>query len=815
MASRMSIGRLFSHFATTKSDEPALVAGDGSEQITWAELHRRTNRLARAYAAAGVAKDDTVAIALPNCAEFFCACVAAWKLGGTVMPLSHKFPEAERRRVLDLARPALLVGSEAVEGLATLPAGFVPDPGLGDGELPDVVPTYWKALTSGGSTGKPKLIVSHDDPHYDPESPDVDYMHADGVHLVCGPLYHNAAFIYSARGLFSGNRLVIMPRFDPGLALDLIERHRVTWLQMVPTHMNRLRRLPEERLAGADVSSVRTLVHVGGPCPPRLKLEFIDWLGPDRVVEIYAGTESQGVTRITGREWLEHRGSVGRAIRGSRFEVQDEEGRVVPPGVVGEVFLMPAGGPGSTYHYIGAEPRGRKGWESLGDLGWYDEDGYLYLADRSTDCIVSGGANIYPAEVEGALESHPRVRACAVVGLPDDDLGQRTVALVEAVGDRPPPPADELDEYLRPLLAAYKRPRAYEFVDRPLRDEAGKVRRSALRADRLPGGPADGRLVLPSRDRWRDLRTGSAAVDRLLRVLDVDRVGERTFVGLSMDRPTHRVFGGQLLAQAAVAAARTAPGDVALHSLHGYFARVGDPAAPIRYEVTTLRAGRSFHLQRVDARQGEEIIGTVTCSMQRGEPDHLAHQVPEQGSSTPPEDAPARYPFAERASDDGTPAGPVELREGPQGAPPGPLAPSEVWLRVPTGLPDDPLLHRVLVVYMSDYTILRAAFRGHAVPRETTSGASLDHAVWLHRSGRADRWVHYVSTSPSAGAARALGSGSMFSEDGRLVATSAQEMVIRFRSGPPAARGTEATAGTEAVSVATGRTGRAGESAHA
>ncbi|WP_433249413.1 AMP-binding protein [Actinomadura nitritigenes] len=786
MGRRLSIGRLFAHFAATKPDEPALVAGDGSEQVTWAGLDRHTNRLARAYAASGVARDDTVAVALPNSVEFFCACVATWKLGGTVLPLSHKFPPAERRRVLDLARPTLLVGGdEAPAGMAALPAGFVPHAGLDGGELPDVVPTYWKALTSGGSTGKPKLIVSHDDPHYDPETPVLEYMHSDGVHLVCGPLYHNAAFVYSARGLFCGNRLVIMPRFDPGLALDLIEEHGVTWLQMVPTHMNRLRRLPAERLARADLSSVRTLLHVGGPCPPRLKLEYIDWLGADRIAEVYAGTESQGITFITGREWLGHRGSVGRAIRGSRFEVQDEEGRVVPPGVVGEVFLMPAGGQGSTYHYVGAEPRSRDGWESLGDLGWYDEEGYLYLADRSTDCIVSGGANIYPAEVEGALEAHPGVHACAVIGLPDDDLGQRTVALVEPVpGIGTPLRADELDEHLRPLLAPYKRPRAYEFVGRPLRDEAGKVRRSALRAERLPGGPGHGRLVIPGRDRWRDLRTGSAAVDGLLRVLDLDQAGERAFVGSSNERPAHRVFGGQVLAQAAVAAARTAPDDVVLHSLHGYFARAGDPASPIRYEVTPLRAGRSFHLQRVDALQGEEIIGTVTCSMQRGEPDHLSHQLAAPQTPPPPEDAPSRYPFAESAADGDGPPGPVELRENGQGT--DPLAPSEVWLRIPAGLPDDPLLHRTLLVYLSDFTIMRAAFRGNRIRRNTTTGASLDHAVWLHRAGRADRWVRYVSTSPSAGAARALGLGSLFSADGELLATGAQEMVIRFRSAPTA-----------------------------
>ena len=826
MGRRTSIGRLFAHFAATKSDESALVAGDGSEQITWAELDRRTNRLARAYAEAGVGKDDTVAIVLPNSVEFFCACIATWKLGGSVLPLSHKFPPAERRRVLELARPALLVGSGGMPGEeppgepVALPPGFTPDDGLDDGELPDVVPTYWKALTSGGSTGKPKLIVSHDDPYYDPRSPNVEYMHADGVHLVCGPLYHNAAFVYSARGLFSGNRLVIMSSFDPGLALSLIEEHKVTWLQMVPTHMNRLRRLPAERLAAADVSSVRTLLHVGGPCPPRLKLEYIDWLGPDRVVEVYAGTESQGITFITGREWLGRRGSVGRPIRGSRFEVQDEEGRVVPPGVVGEVFLMPAGGQGSTYHYVGAEPRSRNGWESLGDLGWYDEEGYLYLADRSTDCIVSGGANIYPAEVEGALEGHPGVRACAVVGLPDEDLGQRAVALVERVpGGGSPPGADELDAHLRPLLAPFKRPRAYEFVDGPLRDEAGKVRRSALRAERMPGRPGHGRLVLPGRDRWRDLRTGAAAVDGLLRVLDLDRVEDGTFLGTSNDRPAHRVFGGQMLAQAGVAASRTGPDDVVLHSLHGYFARAGDPARPIRYQVTPLRAGRSFVLQRVDAWQDEEIIGTVTCSMQRSEPDHLVHQLPAPHSPPPPEDAASRYPFAEGVHGDGVLPGPVELREGAQGT--DPLAPSGVWLRVPAGLPDDPLLHRILTVYMSDFSIMRAAFRGTRLRRDAMSSASLDHAVWLHRAGRADRWLHYVSTSPSAGAARALGLGSLFSADGELVATGSQDMVIRFRPGgapgpePADVRATDSSTGTEAVLTSIDQIHDAGESTHA
>jgi bile acid-coenzyme A ligase len=476
MTNAMSIGRVIAHFADTTPDRTAIVEDGSTDTITWRELDRATNRLARAYAGYGVGHDTVVAVALPNSAEFFLACVAIWKLGATPMPLSPRQPPAERDRVLALAQPVLVVGADDV------PAGFTPPADLSDEALPDRSPTHWKILTSGGSTGSPKLIVSRESPLFDPAVPAVDYVPANGIHLVSGPLYHNAAFIYSMRGLFCGNQLAVLRRFDPQRALDLIGTHRITWTQLVPTMMGRIWRLPREARDRADLASLRTVLHVGGPCAPWLKRAWIDWLGPDRIIEVYAGTEGQGITFISGREWLAHPGSVGRAIRGSRFQVQDETGELVPPGVVGEVFLMPAGGPGSTYHYVGATPRSRDGWESLGDLGHYDEDGYLYLDDRSTDCIVSGGANIYPAEVEGALEAHPGVRSCAVIGLPDDDLGQRVVAVVEVA---PGVTGADLDAHLTRLLTPYKRPRAYQLTDRPLRDEAGKVRRSALRAKRL------------------------------------------------------------------------------------------------------------------------------------------------------------------------------------------------------------------------------------------------------------------------------------------------------------------------------------------
>ena len=212
--------------------------------------------------------------------------------------------------------------------------------------------------------------------------------------------------------------------------------------------------------------------------------ELIGWLGPDRVFEAYGGTERIGGTLISGREWLEHPGSVGRPTGGRKIRILDEQGRELPPGEIGEVFMMPPGGRGSTYRYIGADARATSdGWETLGDLGYLDADGFLYLVDRRTDMIVTGGANVYPAEVEAALEAHPRVRSCAVIGLPDPDLGQRVHAIVEAQL----PLADaELREHLAQHLARGKHPRSFEFVDAPLRDESGKVRRSALREARIP-----------------------------------------------------------------------------------------------------------------------------------------------------------------------------------------------------------------------------------------------------------------------------------------------------------------------------------------
>jgi bile acid-coenzyme A ligase len=247
--------------------------------------------------------------------------------------------------------------------------------------------------------------------------------------------------------------------------------------------MGRIWRLPEEVRKKYDLSSLRTVWHMAAPCPAWLKEEWINWLGAKKIWELYGGTEGQARTTLDGEEWLKHRGSVGRVHESGEIKIFDSEGRELPPGETGEVYMRRAAIVPETYRYIGAEARKiHDGWESLGDMGWFDEDGYLYLADRRSDMILVGGANVYPAEIEAALEEHPMVQSCAVIGLPDDDLGNRIHAVVQRRGEVN---ESELLAHLADRLVTYKRPRSIEFVTEALRDDAGKIRRSALRAERI------------------------------------------------------------------------------------------------------------------------------------------------------------------------------------------------------------------------------------------------------------------------------------------------------------------------------------------
>lgn len=478
----VSLSRILAFWAAQKPDAVALV--HEQERVTWAELDRRSNRLARAYQNLGVKADDFVTIALPNGVEYFESAFAVWKLGATPQPVSAKLPAHELEQILVVGSPTLVVGVADGSGPVSVPVGYRPDPELPDDPLPERTATYFKAMTSGGSTGRPKLIVSHTPAEWDPDEESMNFSIGGSV-LIPGPLYHNGPFMWAMIALFKGNQVTVTTRFDAETTLALIEQQRIDTVYMVPTMMQRIWNLPEDVRGRYDLSSLRCIWHLAAPCPEWLKQAYIDWLGADVIWELYGGTEGQGSTVISGNEWLEHRGSVGRPVERCEMMIVGEDGQSLGPGQVGEVFMRPKAGPGTTYHYLGAEPRAIDGgWESLGDMGYLDEDGYLYLSDRRTDMILSGGANIYPAEVEAAIEAFAGVRSSAVIGLPHADLGNAVHAIVDV-------PAGGVDEqallaHLNNRLVRYKIPRTFEFVSEPLRDDAGKVRRRALRDARLP-----------------------------------------------------------------------------------------------------------------------------------------------------------------------------------------------------------------------------------------------------------------------------------------------------------------------------------------
>jgi bile acid-coenzyme A ligase len=252
--------------------------------------------------------------------------------------------------------------------------------------------------------------------------------------------------------------------------------------------MRRIIMLPGVREGQRDFSSIQAIQSSAAPCPIWLKQAWIDLLGPEKVHEVYGSAEGIGATMIRGDEWLEHQGSVGRPVN-CELRILDEAGNDLPPGEVGEIFTRPTETDGPTFQYVGA-PNAKStpdGFYSIGDLGWLDANGYLFIADRRTDMIVSGGANVYPAEVEAALHDHPAIADLAVVGVPDEEWGRRVHAVVQPADPAHPPPVAELDAWARERITSYKVPKTYELVAELPRNEAGKIRRSALAAERESG----------------------------------------------------------------------------------------------------------------------------------------------------------------------------------------------------------------------------------------------------------------------------------------------------------------------------------------
>jgi bile acid-coenzyme A ligase len=480
----VSFAQRLSDLAAADPDFPAVTCG--GRTVSRSELERLGNRMARDLQSRGVGVGDFVTVALPNSVDWFVTYLGCWKTGAVPQPVSAKLPSRELAEIVALAESKVVMGAEpdSLPNTVCLSVGYRSPDDLDDGPVSDAVSPAWKAPTSGGSTGRPKLIVSGDPSLIDEEAPSAFGFRRDGCLVMPGPLYHNGPAVWSCQAWLSGSHVVLLERFNEEATLAAIEEHRGEVVYLVPTMMKRILRLPEDVRLKYDLSSLRAVWHLAEPCPVWLKEAWIDWLGAERIFELYAGTEAQAVTIITGPEWLEHRGSVGRPTSGE-FKVTDLDGNALPVGEMGEVWLR-NNREQATYHYKGAEPRTLDGgWESLGDMGWFDADGYLYLGDRMQDMILSGGANIYPAEVEAAIQEHPAVRSVCVIGLPDEDKGSLVYAIVEA--DRDALAEQELLEFAAERLAKYKLPRVVEFVDAPLRDEAGKVRRAALRKERLPG----------------------------------------------------------------------------------------------------------------------------------------------------------------------------------------------------------------------------------------------------------------------------------------------------------------------------------------
>jgi bile acid-coenzyme A ligase len=485
-----------------RKPKDAVAISHGADTLTWEQLERGANRRARAFAARGVKPGDFVAIGLPNSNIFFETSFAVWKCGATPTSLSGRLPRGEAAAVLEILKPALVVGGEADWNAPnSVPADFTPE-GVSDEPLNSPVARYWKAMTSGGSTGRPKVILDHSPAIVDTSADPLLGIPRNGSLLNPGPLYHNAPFLLSHTGLFAGGRVTGMIKFDAEETLRLIAAHRVQWVNFVPTMMHRIWALPEEVRDAYDLSSLQIVFHMAAPMPPWLKEKWIAWLGPEKIYELYGGTERQGATVISGVEWLAHRGSVGKIAESSALRIIGEDGNDVAPGETGEIYFLPSDGAGSTYHYLGAEPKRRPdGWESLGDIGRLDADGYLYLGDRLADMILRGGANIYPAEVEAAVAEHPDVRSCVVVGLPNPEFGQRVHAILELTEAADAQSvADDMGGFLADRLSRYKHPESFEIVSVGPRDDTGKVRRTLLRDERaawLKAGRAF--RIIPSR----------------------------------------------------------------------------------------------------------------------------------------------------------------------------------------------------------------------------------------------------------------------------------------------------------------------------
>jgi len=476
-------GRRISQLAAAHPERTALVfaAQDGSErQLCWDELDRRSTQVARALARRGLGRADRVGLELRNSPELVLAVLASWKLGAAPVPMRWDLPDWERRRLVEVLDGRLVIGSADV-GLFDDSRGESAEP------LPVVVGPSANGICSSGSTGTPKVIMTERPALYE-DTTSVPFPSAWGPIgrpqriLVPAPLYHTNGFS-TLLSMLAGDELVLLEKFDAVRIVELIERFRITTFTATPTMLSRLAAVPD--IARRDLSSIVWVLQGAATIAPSLVRTWIDLLSPERFFMAYGMTEQLGLAAIRGDDWLTRPGSVGRGFRNTEIRILGPDGEARPPGEIGEIYLRwPAG---ATYSYRGMTarlPMTDDGFGTAGDLGWLDQDGYLYIADRRADLIITGGANVYPAEVEHALADHPGVADVVVIGLADPEWGRRVHAVVEPRDPAAPPSAESVIDYARQRLAAYKVPKSVEFVAAMPRTEATKVSRAQLIAAR-------------------------------------------------------------------------------------------------------------------------------------------------------------------------------------------------------------------------------------------------------------------------------------------------------------------------------------------
>lgn len=489
MGSMISFGRRLTELAETFGDDVAVVfaAADGTETLmSWRELEARANQFGHFLLSRGVGEGDLAVVALPNSLEHLIADFGAWKAGASVLPLRHDLPPWERDRLLAIADARIVVAAWADAAPGTLTIADVAGSTTFPTESPpDVVPRWARAIASSGSTGRPKLIIAPT-PGAMTTRPPLEVLAGTSttqVSLGASPLYHGNGWQGGGPAcLLDGNRSILMERFDAAMAVDLIERHKVTIAILVPTMLLRIARLAG--IEARDFSSIAGIIYGGAAIPEWVARKWLELVPPERFVFSYGSSEGLGFVITTGDVWLQRPGTTGRPVT-CELKILDHEGDEVPAGTIGEIYMRPLDR-GPTFEYLGADmlPTTPDGFCSLGDLGWVDDDGYLYIADRRQDMIVSGGANIFPAEVEAALSEHPSVIDVVVVGLPDPEWGHRVHAIVEVAADAEVPTTEQLREYARERLAGHKVPKSFEVVHRIERTAAGKVNRAALAAAR-------------------------------------------------------------------------------------------------------------------------------------------------------------------------------------------------------------------------------------------------------------------------------------------------------------------------------------------